>query len=350
MTRAPRNEANAPERSADEWFARRRLGLSKAKDDAQFEAWLSDPQNAAAYREIEDLSDDLGAVAATEEVRQMRVAALALAPARRPVGRAAWPIAASLLIAVAAAGAWTLAGVGEGERIATTSEATQAPAVKRYVTKVGERLNVRLEDGSLVTLNTNSVMEVAFTPRRRDVRLLQGQGMFQVAKNSERPFVVAAGDRRVTAVGTAFDVRIDAGKVRVVLAQGHVVVDPIRPDGLARVLPALERVDLRPGEQLSKDIAGPASVSVADVDRVLSWREGQVVFRDDDLAAAIKEMNRYSSTQILIEDPGVADLKISGVFGVSRPENFLAAVTAFYPLEARRRSEGAVVLTWRAGG
>lgn len=349
MTRASQNLARA--RTADEWFARRRLGLVKGKEQAEFEAWLADGQNEAAYRDLEEMSDDLGAVAATAEVRQMRAAALALAPARRPPARTVWPIAASLLIALAAAGAWTLTTIGEGEPMAPTgAEAVQAPAVKRYVTKVGERLNVRLEDGSLVTLNTNSVMEVAFTPRRRDVRLLQGQGMFQVAKNAERPFVVAAGDRRVTAVGTAFDVRIDAGKVRVVLAQGHVVVDPIRPDGLARVLPALERVDLRPGEQLSKDVAGPATVSVADVDRALSWREGQVVFRDDDLAAAIKEMNRYSSTQILIEDPGVADLKISGVFGVSRPENFIAAVTAFYPLEARRRSEGAIVLAWRTGG
>lgn len=349
MTGVFRNDAKA--RSADEWFARRRLGLFKAKEQAQFEAWLAIAQNEAVYRDLEEMSDDLSAVAASAEVRQMRAAALALAPVRRPAARTVWPIAASLLIAVAAAGAWTLTAIGEGEPMTTAgTEVVQAPVVKRYVTKVGERLNVRLEDGSLVTLNTNSVMEVAFTPRRRDVRLLQGQGMFQVAKNAERPFVVAAGDRRVTAVGTAFDVRIDAGRVRVVLAQGHVVVDPIRPDGLARVLPALERVDLRPGEQLSKDVEGHASVSVADVDRALSWRQGQVVFRDDDLATAIREMNRYSSTQIVIEDPGVADLKISGVFGVSRPENFIAAVSAFYPLEARRRSEGVIVLAWRVGG
>src|SRR5690606_15969424 len=97
-----------------------------------------------------------------------------------------------------------------------------------FRTAVGERSSITLSDGASVVLNTNSRIEVRYTPERRNVRLLAGQAWFQVAKHPERPFVVEAGDRRVTALGTAFDVRMDSrDSVQVTLAEGKVSVEPI---------------------------------------------------------------------------------------------------------------------------
>lgn len=354
MTR-PALHTDTVHEAAARWLGRRQLGLMTARDQVAFERWLADPANAAAYDEAEASIDAFSAVAASPEVRKMRDAALSSSPA---TARATvfWRIAAVAAIALLGAGLWSVSprplltappayGVADG-----AAPSAAKPFSRRYATAVGERSKYTLDDGSIISLNTNTVLEVAYSREERNVRLLQGQALFEVAKNRNRPFVVLAGDRRVTAVGTAFDVRVDDGGVRVVLAEGRVTVDPLRHKGMARLVPNLDRQELQAGEQLIANEYRPVVIAAADVDRLTSWERGQLIFRDDPLSEVVKEMNRYSQTQILIEDPRIGDLKISGVFNVSRPENFLAAVTAFYPLQELPRSKGAVVLDWRKAG
>lgn len=340
MTRAA--TAMTPEDAATQWVARRRLGLMSSADEAAFEAWRADPENAAALADVEGVVEDVGEFAAMSEVRAMRQAALASAPAKRPSRRMVGAIAASLAVLV-------LAGVGAVNLPAAPVAETPVPAVaaQRYVTGVGEQRAVKLADGSVLALNTASVVEVAYSEGRRDIRLLQGQALFDVAHNPARPFVVTAGDRIVTALGTRFDVRLDAKAVKVVLVEGRVKVEPLRPAGLQRIVPVLGRATLDAGEELVAADDEAVEVAVADTDRATSWRRGQVIFRDDTVGAAVAEMNRYSDTQLVIDDPRIARLKISGVFGVTREENFLAALTSFYPITAVERSPRVTALEWR---
>ncbi len=95
----------------------------------------------------------------------------------------------------------------------------------QYATRIGERSTIRLADGSVVTLDTASRVSLDLTTANREVHLLGGQANFEVAKDKARPFVVYAGDRRITAVGTAFDVRLDQREVCVTLVDGKVSVD-----------------------------------------------------------------------------------------------------------------------------
>lgn len=340
---SPAAAMQTPEEAATYWVARRRLGLMGPADHAAFEAWRADPDNAAALADVDDMVEEVGAIAAFSEVRAMREAALAAAPPKRPAWRAFGAMAASLVAVVLA----VTYVVNLPEAPAPASQAVPAAAVQRYVTGVGEQRNVTLADGSTVALNTGSVVEVAYSPARRDIRLLQGQALFQVAHNAGRPFVVTAGDRTVTALGTRFDVRLDGQAVKVVLVEGRVAVEPLHLRGVERIAPALARHTLDPGEEL---IAAPderVQVASADTDQATSWRRGQVIFRDNTIADAVAEMNRYSDTQLVIDDPRIASLKISGVFGVTREENFLAALTSFYPIEADKRSPRVTALTWR---
>ncbi len=337
--------------SALYWLARHRLKLMTKRDEASFEAWMRDPANALAYRDAEAGVEDFGAIASDEDVRTMRKAALAMGPAPRRISVPLRLVAASAAIAMGAGIWFTIARpAGDISPLATiVAGRDQSPAdaaARRYVTKIGERSRFTLDDGSIVSLNTNSVLEVAFTPGRRDVRLLQGEGLFQVAKNKDRPFVVTAGGLRTTAVGTAFDVRVDRGRVRIVLTAGRVVVDSVRAAGAPGNLPAMDPISLQPGEQLATDETHAVVVSAADVEQATSWRQGQLIFRDEPLASALAEMNRYTRDQIIVEDPKIANLRVSGVFSTARPENFLAAMTAFYPLEVRRPAQGAVILDW----
>lgn len=340
---SPVSAIQTPEEAATFWVARRRLGLMSAAEEAAFAAWRADPTNAAALAEVDDMVEEVGAIAAFSEVRAMRAAALSAAPPKRAPWRAMGAIAASLM-AVVLAGTY-VANLPEAPPPAAQS--VPAAAIQRYVTGVGEQRNVALSDGSTVALNTGSVVEVAYTPERRNIRLLQGQALFQVAHNTSRPFVVTAGDRTVTALGTKFDVRLDGQAVKVVLVEGRVAVEPLHPRGVERIAPVLARHTLDPGEEL---VAAPderVEVAAADTDQATSWRRGQVIFRDNSIAEAVAEMNRYSDTQLVIDDPRIAQLKISGVFGVTREENFLAALTSFYPIETDKRSPRVTALTWR---
>lgn len=340
---SPAATMQTPEEAATYWVARRRLGLMSAADHTAFEAWRADPDNAAALADIDDMIEEVGAIAAFSEVRAMREAALSAAPPKRAPWRAMGAMAASL-VAVVLAGTYV---VNLPEAPAPAAQVGPTVPVQRYVTGVGEQRSVTLADGSTVALNTGSVVEVAYSPTRRNIRLLQGQALFQVAHNAARPFVVTAGDRTVTALGTRFDVRLDGQAVKVVLVEGRVAVAPLHLRGVERIAPVLARHTLDPGEEL---IAAPderVEVASADTDQATSWRRGQVIFRDNTIAQAVAEMNRYSDTQLVIDDPRIAQLKISGVFGVNREENFLAALTSFYPIEADKRSPRVTALTWR---
>lgn len=353
--RASDSSGNVQEQAA-RWVARRQLGLMTPADEAAFKAWRADPANTAAFDDAARAVEDVGEFAFASEIRRMREAALAAKSSTRSAP-SAWRVAAAALIALLAVGVW-LSLSHESSHSPTsiaqrpTHETPESPTTatsgfRRYSTGVGEQRDIRLDDGSMVVLNTASVLEVAYTKERRDLRLVQGQASFHVVKNNDWPFVVSAGDRRVTAVGTAFDVRLDGERVKVVLVEGRVMVEPIKRRGLARVIPALEREHLEPGQQLIGSPEAVLSIGAADIERATSWQHGQVIFRDDTLQGAVAEMNRYSSTQLVIDDPRIAALKISGVFRTAQPENFVAALTAYYPIAVEQRSPRVALLSLR---
>lgn len=335
-----------PNEAADFWLSRRALGLMSAHDEAAFQAWLEKPAHAEAFARSEKAYDQMALHAAHPEIVAMRAELLRTArprPSRATYWAASGAAAAVLVLAVA--GVFLAAEQGSG--VAAMSPAIGAP--QRYETAVGKHQTIRLDDGSTVDLNTNSVMEVAFNRESRIVRLVRGEALFKVAHNKAWPFVVTAGDREVTAVGTAFDVRLDQDAVKVVMVEGKVRVAPLKKHGLALIVPALASEPLVAGEELSANPGKPdVSVSTADIQKSTSWRSGEVIFRDDTLQAAVEEFNRYTDDKIVISDPRVSALKVSGVFHTDRPANFLAAVTSFYPLSMRKVSDDVTELDWRA--
>lgn len=335
-----------PDAAAAWWSARRRLGFATAREEEAFAEWLADPINGMAWEATEGPIEAVGAWAARPEIRALRESALAARPAR---SRTFWrwsagaAIAASLIIGVFL--------FSSNPFVAPGNPPPQvASSVERYTTSIGERRTVRLPDNSRIELNTGSVAEVAYSPGARDIRLLAGQALFRVAHDPSRPFTVIAGDRRIIATGTAFDVRInDGGTVAVTLIEGHVRVEPLRRDGEDRIVPATAIATLDPGERLASTPSGTVYVAAADIERQTSWTRGQIIFRDDRMADAIAEVNRYSTSRLIVADPRVANLRVSGAFAAGSTENFVAAVTAFFPVDARREGS-TTVLEWREGG
>jgi len=311
---------------AASWVVRRREGLS-AREEQEFSDWLkADSAHRAAFEESLRGWEVAGSAGADPRLLKMRTDALMSRPRRLSRMPLAASIAALLLVSGTSAflvHPWT--GTGQ-------SEAPAARASRIYQTAVGERSTVTLEDGSQVTLNTSSRLKVSYSPKERDLVLLAGQALFQVAHDSRRPFVVSALDRQVIATGTEFEVRVDRGSLRVALLEGHVVV---KSDSRAAAMsspPAPAR--LAPGEQLVAKEGRPAEIAGVDVDRLTSWREGRVRFADTPLSEAVAEMNRYSNIPIVIEDARAGEIRISGAFVTGRSQDFASAVATLFPVRA----------------
>jgi transmembrane sensor len=317
------------------------------KERRMFEAWFNaDPRHRAAYMKVERAWSNAGEVASDPRVRELRRQALA-----QPKHRRARIWAAAAAVTALVAGIALLGIPGRGERIVAHLSELANPTIDTRVvaTELGQHSTVQLSDASVVTLDADSRIEVEYTRDLRRVRLVSGQAWFQVAKNVQRPFVVEAGGQRITALGTVFDVRLGgpAASVQVTLVEGRVAVEAIESP-LARLIGSPPHASvLSPGDSLVVSNSRPVVTQRADVANIGSWRQGQLAFDDDSLASAIEEINRYSSRQIVLADPSLAALRVSGVFKAGHSESFIETVTGHYPIKVLEQSEARVVLAPR---
>lgn len=343
-----------PDEAAAAWIVRVEDGPLSPADQEAFDAWKAQsPVNEAAFVRAEaawHLFDD---PSGDPLLDAMRASALAAAPSkwRSMPAVIGVGVAAVLLAAVAFNTDFLPFGQKTATRqIAENSAAPPttgptAPASGEFATARGERRTVRLADGTAITLNTDSAVHVGYVAEQRLVHLLRGQALFEVAKDPHRPFVVQAGEKQITALGTIFEVRLfESDRMKVTLVEGKVVVDEVA-DELADNAPVMVPSVLAPGDALVvADRARPIRLKV-DVDRQLRWRDGFVEFADATLAEAATEMNRYSDKQIVIGDRAVGRLRVSGVFRTGNPERFAAIVGELLPVRQRPLSDGDIELS-----
>jgi transmembrane sensor len=334
-----------------------------------FEVWLeASPDHRAAYEAIELTWAMLQKTAEAPSILALRHET-ALRLTRHTSQRLRPLRALAAAIAVIAVGMVAL-GVLTPARLPDSLAAWARglwPGDGRYATATGERLAATLRDGSQVTLDTQSELEVEFTKAERTVRLKRGQAFFEVSKDKTRPFVVEVNNRRLIAVGTAFDVRLDDDQIQVTMVEGVVRVEQAEPqagsvtggsessspdvasDGSAhpKVSGPRAAMVITAGEQLLVDRHSEDHVRAADAERATSWRRGQLTFDSVRLGDAIAEVNRYSETKIELTDPSLANIRISGSFATGRSEVFVEAVTTYFPIQVSASNERAVILKAR---
>jgi len=214
------------------------------------------------------------------------------------------------------------------------------PSNPAYETDVGALEAVPLSDGSRVTLNTDTSIKVDLTPHERGVNLARGEAFFEVAKDPTRPFVVHVGDKRIVAVGTQFSVRRDTDGVRVFVTEGVVRVEQSEPGEASRSI-----AQLHPGAiaHAAADGVIIQTKPVAEVEQLLTWRTGYLVFDHTPLGEAITEFNRYTRHKIVIVDPQVAAIPIGGNFRTTSVEAFLRLVESDFPVVASEQDDRIVL-------
>ncbi|RYY28806.1 MAG: DUF4974 domain-containing protein [Sphingomonadales bacterium] len=317
------------------WLARRSDGLCE-DGDTEFRAWITaSADNRRAWEDATRIWALAGSLAAHPEIIRLRADAVAAQPVPGRRRSAVWGLA----IAASAAVLW-IGGAAWFEPPSHSSQMASATYDRALSTGLGERATFALPDGTALTLNTRSRAVVHFSKGARRVTLLEGQALFQVAKDPRRPFVVRAADREITAVGTEFDVRLfGSDRVRVSLIEGKVKIAEVveRPHmiGASVVGPAIpQSAVLEPGEQLVTSGSRETSIHAMDAANVTSWRDGRMVFANTALIDAVSEVNRYTAKPIRITDPDLRKLRISGTFRTGQPDGFIVAITEYFPVLA----------------
>lgn len=318
--REERDEDEA-EREAAAWLSRLNGVWVSTELLDDFYRWRRDPVNSAAFGRIEYLWDRSAALDGDPDIARAVQSALGL---NTPgTGRASWPTTRRAVLAggVGLAGA---AGLGWWLRD------------PRYATAIGEQRTILLNDGSKVTINTDSAIRVAMSARARHVRLERGEAWFEVARDPARPFSVAADGATVTALGTSFSVRREGGSQRIILAEGRVAV---RSGATTRSLAPRECVEVRGGQ------VGP--IRSVDIDAETAWRSGRLLFKDTPLGDAVAEVNRYARRPIRLDAPALRAVAVNGSFETGDVETFTTAITALFPVKARSSDDGEIVLSER---
>jgi transmembrane sensor len=238
--------------------------------------------------------------------------------------------------ALAAAGglAASVAAATVGVGILTTA--------RRLDTRKGEVKVEPLADGSLVTLNTASSLAVDFSPHRRNITLIAGEVLFDVAKDKSRPFIVTAGEVQIRAVGTSFTVRHLANlPVQVLVREGVVEVSKTNQKSTPPLRAALNTQVTAPVSDASPVAA---RLAAPELGRQLAWRQGRLAFEGQTLAQAAAEFERYSDTKIVIGDPALGREEIAGLYQANDPIGFSKAIAAVLDAHAEV-GEGIVRIT-----
>jgi len=233
---------------------------------------------------------------------------------RRPLARFWQPgvLAASLLAAVAVTGWFVVDG---------------APR-RTYTTEVGGHETVPLPDGTRLELNTDTRLRSEVTDTSRQVWLERGEAYFEVAHDPSRPFVIYAGQRKVTVLGTKFSVRREGDQVQVSVVEGKVRVDDLDTAGPAPAILTPGHVAVAKG---TETLVAPKTV--AKVESELSWRHGVLTFDQYTVARAAAEFNRYNRRKIVVTDAAAGSIRIGGTFRSENIDGFVELLEEGYGLK-----------------
>lgn len=208
-----------------------------------------------------------------------------------------------------------------------------------YATPIGVRKRIDLADHSHLTLNTASRAEVRYSAHRRAVELLSGEALFEVARDTTRPFTVSTAEARFIAIGTVFNVRLKDDGVELCVVEGTV-------DCAERGRPPLR---LGAGRRALLSSVGQV-VETLDADALrarTAWRNGLIELRGETLTEAVAEFARYGGPRIVIKDPFLAGLRVGGTFATTDSSRFVDALQRGFGVTATAGPNNAIYLARR---
>lgn len=330
--------------TAASWLSRRDGGMTD-EDETEFALWLdADQRHAQAFAEASVVWDALDLVQSLQPATgDVDPDLLLRAPSAAGRGvRRAWLVAPALAAALIAVGIFL--------QPTTVREAFPVTTERVVSTEVGNVRAITLSDGSVVHLNTDTQIETAFTTTERRVQVTRGEAHFKVVSNAQRPFVVAVGRVAVQAVGTEFNVWLNAETIEVLVTEGKVnITSPRSTQATTSDAAAAPAVSLVAGERAiiptTDDTSAPPApvvtpVASEEAERALAWREQRLEFAAASLAEVVAQFNRYNQHKLVI-DPAATELggvRFGGNFRPEAHETLVRLLEANFGVKAERRA------------
>jgi transmembrane sensor len=332
---------------AQDWFLVMTSGKPSNHDRKRFQQWLEEsPQHRQAYNELTELWDGIDGlqsafVASASEPNGDVNAPTAdkvvqltdtTRPARQKITikRKFWSGAIAACLALLMINASNLS----------------THWMSDHRTAVGEQAQVQLPDGSVAWLNTDTAIDVRYSDTRREIVLLQGEAQFDVQKKPSRPFVVTADQGQSTALGTLYAVRKSADSVRVTVTEGTVEVVSLLAEATttAKDSNVQGRVILHQGEQTHYTAGhAPAAAEKAHAAN-LAWRQGYIAIRNQQLAEALKEIDRYHPGRIVLMADTEKLQAVTARLAIHSVDNGLDALAATQGLKVTRLTDYLVLI------
>ncbi|MGC4098074.1 MAG: FecR family protein [Nitrospira sp.] len=319
MTATMEDRHNDPISSqATAWMVLFQSGEATSEDRTQFAQWLAeDPTHHSAYIEAQTFWKDLDSLD-EDDVQEIRNLTNDLDEPARPSSLAVrlrsgrdWRRSAAVAACLALT---TMCGLWAAQAWHLGAD---------YRTGTGEQRTVTLSDGSTVVLNAETALSVSLTEGVRHLVLHEGEALFTVKPDSQRPFEVEVGAGVVQALGTAFNIKTEAYGVAVTVAE-HAV----------RVRTGTHTADVSSGQRIVYRTGWMGTSEKVDVARTLAWQRHRLIFEEQLLEEVVEELSRYRSGWIVIRDASLRALRVTGVFDTAHPEHLIPALVESLPIRA----------------
>lgn len=224
-----------------------------------------------------------------------------------------------------------------------------------YATLIGQQIDVTFSDGSIIHLNTNSRIKTEFSDEKRIIKLIKGEALFEVAHDPNRPFIVYAGDRLVQAIGTKFVVHLESENVQVTVTHGKVKMSKVALNTTLSDIKEMNSATIQTddifiakGEKVIADSNQTPTlthIKPENIKRELSWLDGKLVFVNERLFDVIKEINRYDDIEIVLKEPSLHDMRISGRFDLGDSEALIEAIELSFNIKSQQLKSNKILLT-----
>ncbi len=285
---------------AGAWLARLHSDRLSLREEAAFQDWIAaDPAHAAAFEDATGIWDRLGAVPKSCFVNEAETPRLD----RRLF------ITAAASLAIAGGAAPFFLGTAKAQI---------------YRTAVGEQKHISLPDGTKILLDTDTCVSMRFNSDVRLLDLIQGRMNCHVAQN-QRQFAVKAAERLVVGNESVFDLSNFNDRFSVFLIEGNATV---RSGNDSVTLGEGERAFASSKSSLRCDRPGYSSTT--------AWQTGRLVFKNDLISEAARQMNRYSSVKLEVNEPTLAAKRISGGYRAGDNIGFAESLAHLLPIEVIR--------------
>ena len=231
---------------------------------------------------------------------------------------------------------------------------------EEFHTETGEQRALQLEDGSVVHLNAHSRIALNFSATGRDVKLIEGEALFEVHHDAQRPFRVLTRDAVIRDIGTRFNVYSRSDGVKVAVIEGSVELTAVPTTAIAKTSKPSAQAQaavasqasakhiINAAQQAQVDRAGVVTVAmVPDIADATAWWQRRLVYRNETLAHIVEDFNRYNRRRIRLEGDAVMQRSYTGVFDADDPESLAQVLASDPELAVERLADATIVVRAR---